>query len=715
MAARKPLFMGTEGFSEEMAVTDEMTLGALTMGGNIAMGANKITNLGDATADGDAIGYQQTGAELGDLTITAAGDITVSGGGELVGLPATPTGATAAASKAYVDAVAQGLDIHDSVRVATTGPGTLATDFENLDAVDGVTLATNDRILIKNQGSGIENGIYVVNASGAPTRAADWAIGYAAAGAFTFVEEGAANADSGWVCTNDSPNDITNTDALTFAQFSGAGQITAGTGMTKTGNTLDVVALSTGGLTANADDLEIKVDITSTTTTEANAAITGANGLSIKVDDSSIEGSTQGGGGAESLRVKAGGITGAMLDPAINILTSGNIETTAGIFTGDGSGLTNLPAAASTDAVTISAKKSTAGTLNPGQPVHLVSHASGDFTVELADADAASLMPAIGVVSTTVTDTVAGTVVLHGRILNLNTAAFTAGDLLYVSTTPGTLTATRPTGATDSIQVIGEVAFSNASTGIILVAGAGRTNDTPNLTTANSWVGDGSNVALDTPYGDGLVATAGSEIQINLTPDIGLQFNAGKLEIELDNTPDTLDADVSGLKVVGLPSLFKVNNVAVGATVTAANLDTVTDGSNADALHVHAAMVSTEAPKIENTLTTATDATADGDPVYVNGNDTIGKSLANDDAKSRVIGLIRTGSGAAGATPEVVTTGPATGVIAAATFNTPYYLQAAGGIGTALPGAGNRVIQLGYALNATDLFVLIKDFGKKAA
>jgi len=89
-----------------------------------------------------------------------------------------------------------------SVRAGTTATGTLGTSFEDGDTIDGVTLATNDRILIKNQSTGAENGIYIVQASGAPTRASDYASGVSVASTFVFVQEGTTNADTGWLCTN---------------------------------------------------------------------------------------------------------------------------------------------------------------------------------------------------------------------------------------------------------------------------------------------------------------------------------------------------------------------------------------------------------------------------------------------------------------------------------------------------------------------------------
>jgi len=154
-----------------------------------------------------------------------------------------PSASSDAATKAYVDSVLQGLDVKSSVRAATTGPVTLATDLENGDTLDtSVTLATGDRILVKDQSTASENGIYIVAASGAPTRADDLSASDAAAGIFVFVEEGTVNADKGFVCTSNTGSDVVGTDSLDFSQFSGAGEIIAGDGLTKTGNTLDVSA-----------------------------------------------------------------------------------------------------------------------------------------------------------------------------------------------------------------------------------------------------------------------------------------------------------------------------------------------------------------------------------------------------------------------------------------------------------------------------------------
>jgi hypothetical protein len=182
---------------------------------------------------------------------------------------ADPTADADAANKGYVDGVAQGLDVKDSVVATTTANGTLSTAFANGQSIDGVTLQTGDRILIKNQSTASQNGIYNVNASGAPSRATDMATGGNAAGAFVFVEQGTTNAENGFVCTSDTGSAVVGTNNLTFAQFSGAGQIIAGDGLDKSGNTLSVDLKANGGLVIESTELAVKLDASSITGTLA--------------------------------------------------------------------------------------------------------------------------------------------------------------------------------------------------------------------------------------------------------------------------------------------------------------------------------------------------------------------------------------------------------------------------------------------------------------
>ena len=208
-------------------------------------------------------------ASTGAVTLSLPSAVTFPGS---VTLNAAPTEDLQAATKGYVDSVAQGLDIKASVKAATTENGTLASAFDDGSVIDGVTLATGDRILIKNQTDATANGIYVVAASGAPTRSTDMNAAAEFPGAFTFVEQGTTNADTGYVCTNNSV--VVGTTEITFAQFSGAGSYVAGNGITLTGNSFSINT----GVTADL----------STAQTLTNKTLTSPVVTGLKLDDSSI-------------------------------------------------------------------------------------------------------------------------------------------------------------------------------------------------------------------------------------------------------------------------------------------------------------------------------------------------------------------------------------------------------------------------------------------
>jgi hypothetical protein len=193
-------------------------------------------------------------SKLGDATSEATANKLVIRDGSGQAKFGTPTDANHAATKAYVDAARSGLDVKASVRAATTGPINLANQLEAGDTIDTtVTLVAGDRVLVKNQSTASENGIYVVASSGMPTRATDANgtadTGTVSGGTFTFVEEGTANGDAGYVVSSNGAINV-GVDAMNWVQFSGTGQITAGEGMSKDGNTLNV----------NDDDVTIYVD-----------------------------------------------------------------------------------------------------------------------------------------------------------------------------------------------------------------------------------------------------------------------------------------------------------------------------------------------------------------------------------------------------------------------------------------------------------------------
>jgi hypothetical protein len=195
----------------------------------------------------------------GVTTSTGTGAVVLSDSAALTGTPIAPTAATGTSTTQLattqfvsiaVDAARTGLVVKASVRAATTANITLS----NTQTIDGVALSVGRRVLVKDQTVGSENGIYVV-ASGAWSRSTDADTDAdVVSGMFVFVEQGTTNADSGFVLATDDAI-IVGTTSLVFAQFSGAGQIISGLGLTKVGNTLDVGAGV--GIAVNADDVSL--------------------------------------------------------------------------------------------------------------------------------------------------------------------------------------------------------------------------------------------------------------------------------------------------------------------------------------------------------------------------------------------------------------------------------------------------------------------------
>ena len=220
--------------------------------GNVTGTVSSLSNhdTGDL-AEGTNLYYTDTRVRANRLDQMSAPTASVSLNSQKITGLADPTDAQDAATKAYVDAARSGLDVKQSVRAATTENVTLS----GTQTIDGVSLIATNRVLVKDQSTTSENGIWVVSAS-TWSRATDAdSDAEVTAGLFTFVEEGTDNGNSGFVLTTDNPITV-GTTGLTFAQFSGAGQITAGNGLTKTGNTIDAVG-TTDRITVNANSIDI--------------------------------------------------------------------------------------------------------------------------------------------------------------------------------------------------------------------------------------------------------------------------------------------------------------------------------------------------------------------------------------------------------------------------------------------------------------------------
>ena len=348
------------GVTNTKLANDNITIGTTS----VALGASStdLAGLTSAVVDDLTLNGQDisTTASNKNITLTphGTGTVTVPSGYK----DRSGFAADSLATKEYVDSASSGLDVKDSCRVATTAALTVTYDQSNgrLDnagtqaalVIDGVTLSVNDRVLVKDQAEARQNGLYIVSDIGSNssnwrlTRADDADAGNEiTGGTFTFVEEGTANSDNGYVFThNGTPtltdNTLSNNTELPISQFSGAGQVVAGAALVKAGNTLDV-----------------------------------------NVDNSSIEVVS------DALQVKASGITNAMLAGNItaakldnpNITLASDNDTGSPSFALEGSltvsGGEGIDTAASGSTITISGED--ASTSNKG----VASFSTNNFTV----------------------------------------------------------------------------------------------------------------------------------------------------------------------------------------------------------------------------------------------------------------------------------------------------------------------------------------------
>ena len=399
----------------------DITLGTstLTTGSTTATLAGlQQLDVDNVRIDGNEISTTDTD---GDLSLNPNGAGNVSLNSARITDLTDPTNPQDAATKAYVDARAAGLDPKESVRVASTGNIDISTGLVDSAVIDGVTVATGDRVLLKDQTDASENGVYIVAASGAASRATDFDEPQeVTSGVFFFVEEGNSGDNRGFVLTSDGGQQSVGTDDLNFVQFSGAGQITAGDGLDKTGDTLSVNTAN--GIEVSNDNVQLASSVAGDglTYTSGTLDVVGtADRISVAADSIDIASNYAGQTSINTLgTISSGTWQGTIISPTYggtgvdngtktitlggNLTTSGAHNTT---LTTTGATSVTLPTtgtlATLTQTETLSNKtitNSSIGSTNPSTGAFTTLDASSDVTFT-STADATSVSTGALVVS----------------------------------------------------------------------------------------------------------------------------------------------------------------------------------------------------------------------------------------------------------------------------------------------------------------------------
>lgn len=629
---RKPLFMQSpEGFHEEVATTDYMTIAKLTIptsgsgGVGIVMSGNKVTGAGPATTVGDVLVWGQNGAQLGSTEFTSNVDL----GNNRINNLGAPIASDDAANKSYVDALALGLDPHSSCIVkVVSGLGTSANKAGATGGLVSLPMAgeTFDLQLHDPYGTTVTVTFTTEASLNAVATTINAAVQASYGAGYTVAFVNGANIDlrDKWTgskarvtvsnVTEGTPGNLVGKTGISVGTTTGVGFIAAGSGVGKTLEApTDSITFNTiDGYTFSATGVDQRVLVASENGDESTPAI-----------DNGIYTVTTLGDGAGS-KFK--------LTRATDCDQTSPTEFHQGIYVFVTYGTVFIDTG--WDCVTV-------------DPI---------------------------AVDTTPT--------AWSQLASAPTYTYDQGLVKIVS----------------SIQVDLDTIASEQGTGA---------------------AGGSSGLEFD-------VNTASGKVRAKVDPTKGIRRFANGLGIKLDGSTAALDVGGAGtgLSVAGLPNLFTVGGTATSQTpgtgqVTATNLNTLTAGSssNADSLHTHTSLASISAPILQSVMDATGGSVAVKDPVYITStNNLVAKSQASVDASARVIGVAQ--ANPSGSNFMVVYAGKAASVtsgLLGAGAGVPVYLASTGGLSTVLPGAGNRVIQVGICLNADDLFVRVVDYGKKAS
>lgn len=389
------------------------TPGTLTASSALVVDANsKLNQLKVDNLDLNDNTISATNAN-GNIVLLPSGTGSISASSFRITSLADPVNDTDAANKRYVDAARTGLDVKQSVRAATTQNITLS----GTQTIDGISLSAGDRVLVKNQNIPSENGIYDV-AGGFWVRSSDAdnsPSGEVTSGMFTFVESGSTNQNTGFVLTTTNPI-VLGTTGLIFTVFTTAGAITAGAGLTKTGDTLDVNV--SGGIEIVADTVQLATTVAGNGLTLSSGVLNVGAGTGIIADSDTV------------------GLTGQALNLHNQTTTGFFVRTSAGAIaartigtSGSGISITNSDGSAGNLTVSLTAALSSVGGLTA--TADSFPYYTGAATASLAtvtsfarslldDADAAAARTTLGL-GTISTQNSSDVVITGGSITNLTT------------------------------------------------------------------------------------------------------------------------------------------------------------------------------------------------------------------------------------------------------------------------------------------------------